>query len=514
MKLLKMAKVKSFLENKSLRWRIMICVTVALILMVAMLLSMIRITFNSVETLGDSYKSNSEINSFSIQLAEAEKAMETYVSYHTFESIDAYYSNRYKIEEYTQSMQKRPSTDEVLQKEYIVYQFSRSFISFSTKAVSARRGNNTEELNYYYKKTLDCYNMLLSQLLELNKLLLQQNASNYEKNHDSILSTTQLSFTLFSVFALIIFFFIYLTITSITKPLVEISEVAHRVSKRDFDVPLFNKNTNDEIGNICQAFDRMIISIREYIDTIWEKARTEAELREKEIEMQALYTDAQLRALQNQINPHFLFNTLNSGAQLAMMEGADKTCYFIEQVSDFFRYNIQQQKQTATIAEELGLVDNFVYIMKVRFGNRLDFEKVVPTELPLNVEIPAMTLQPLVENCIKHGLKNTKGKVSLEITIEGKYIIITISDNGSGIPDEIKENVFKAVSADTTRLPAEILNQTSEPVIGDTEKHTGTGLINVFLRLKLYFHRDDIFDITNGPDGKGTKFIIRIPNHV
>ena len=75
--------------------------------------------------------------------------------------------------------------------------------------------------------------------------------------------------------------------------------------------------------------------------------------------MQALYTDAQLRALQNQINPHFLFNTLNSGAQLAMMEGADKTCYFIEQVSDFFRYNIQQQKQTATIDEELGLVDNF-----------------------------------------------------------------------------------------------------------------------------------------------------------
>ncbi len=510
---MRLMKLKSFLENKSLRWRIMVCVTVALILMGTMLLSMIRLTFNSVETLGDSYKSNSEINNFSLQLAEAEKAMETYVSYHTFESIDAYYSNRYKIDEYIQTMQKRPSTDEVRQKEYIVYQFSRSFISYSMKAVAARRGNNTEDLNYYYKKTLDCYNMLLSQLLELNKLLLQQNAANYEKNHDRILSSTQLSFTFFSVLALLIFTFIYLTITSLTKPLVEISEIAHRVSKRDFDVPLFNRNTNDEIGNICRAFDRMIISIREYIDTIWEKARTEAELREKEIEMQALYTDAQLRALQNQINPHFLFNTLNSGAQLAMMEGADKTCYFIEQVSDFFRYNIQQQKQTATIDEELGLVDNFVYIMKVRFGSRLEFEKVVPT-VPLNVEIPAMTLQPLVENCIKHGLKNTTGKVSLEIAFEGKYITISISDNGSGIPDQVKENVFKAVSSDTTRLPAEILNQTAEPVIDDTEKHTGTGLINVFLRLKLYFHRDDIFDITNGPDGKGTKFIIRIPNHV
>ncbi|WP_296858860.1 hypothetical protein [Treponema sp.] len=187
---MRLMKLKSFLENKSLRWRIMVCVTVALILMGTMLLSMIRLTFNSVETLGDSYKSNSEINNFSLQLAEAEKAMETYVSYHTFESIDAYYSNRYKIDEYIQTMQKRPSTDEVRQKEYIVYQFSRSFISYSMKAVAARRGNNTEDLNYYYKKTLDCYNMLLSQLLELNKLLLQQNAANYEKNHDRILSST------------------------------------------------------------------------------------------------------------------------------------------------------------------------------------------------------------------------------------------------------------------------------------------------------------------------------------
>ena len=88
---MRLMKLKSFLENKSLRWRIMVCVTVALILMGTMLLSMIRLTFNSVETLGDSYKSNSEINNFSLQLAEAEKAMETYVSYHTFESIDANY---------------------------------------------------------------------------------------------------------------------------------------------------------------------------------------------------------------------------------------------------------------------------------------------------------------------------------------------------------------------------------------------------------------------------------------
>jgi len=153
------------------------------------------------------------------------------------------------------------------------------------------------------------------------------------------------------------------------------------VAQQDFDVPLFNKKSHDEIGNICRAFDRMIISIREYIDKIWEKARTENELRERQMEMQALYADAQLKAFQSQINPHFLFNTLNTGAQLAMMEGADKTCFFIEQTSDFFRYNIAQ-KEDASIDDELGLVDSFVYIMKVRFGKRLKKYSRAPQIFP------------------------------------------------------------------------------------------------------------------------------------
>jgi len=498
----------------SLRRRIMICIFIALLFMIGILMITTRMNFNAINRLGDSYQSNSELDYFSQQLAQTEKAMETYVKYHTFESIDAYYNFRNHVEVYSEEMQDNPSTNEVRQKEYIVNQFSKSFVELSSKAIASRRANNLEETNVYYTQALECYNKLLSQLLELNKLRLQQNAQSYEQNKQRITFSTSISFAFFFIFSILIFVILYLTITQITKPLAEISEVAHRVSKRDFDVPLFNKNTNDEIGNICRAFDRMIISIREYIDTIWEKARTEAELKEKEIEMQALYTDAQLKALQNQINPHFLFNTLNTGAQLAMMEGADKTCYFIEQVSDFFRYNIQNQSKTATIDEELGLVDNFVYIMKVRFGVRLEFIKNIPDESFTDL-IPVMTLQPLVENCIKHGLKNTKGKVELSIKREPKYIEICVSDNGSGISPEIRESVFKAVAADKTRLEPEILQSDLEPVSPiEKENHTGTGLINVLLRLKLYFHRDDIFDITSGDDGIGTKFIIRIPHHV
>lgn len=495
----------TIIRNKSLRWRILSCITVAIILMALSLLGTMRLSNLSMKSLGESYKSSSDLSYFTQEITSTEKAMETYVNYHTFESIDNYYYYRNKVEAYFDSLQNYPSKNEIYQKEYVVLQLAKSFVFHSNKTISARRANDEEEIESTYKRTVDCYNYLQVQIQELNNLRLQQNALTYEDNQKRIAITRTLSFIFFAVFSVLIFIILYFTITSITEPLVEISDIAHKIAKRDFDVPLFNRDTSDEIGNICQAFDRMIISIREYIDTIWEKARTEAELKEKEIEMQALYVDAQLRALQNQINPHFLFNTLNTGAQLAMMENADKTCYFIEQVADFFRYNIQRQKKTATIDEELGLIDNFVYIMKVRFGNRLVFSKEIPNE-KFNEEIPLMTLQPLVENCIKHGLKNSTGIVKLQITLEEKFIVIAVSDNGEGMPDETKEAVFQAVDSGTTRLSSEHL--------GNTSTHNGTGLISVFLRLKLHFHRDDLFDITNGENGIGTKFIIRIPKNV
>lgn len=483
----------------------MFCVGIAIILMSAGLFATMRLDSLSMQTLGESYKSSSELTYFTQELSATEKAMETYIIYHTFESIDNYYYSRNKVEEFFNNMQKTPSKNEIYQKEYVVLQLAQAFIFYSNQSISAKRANDDATLKTTYHTTISCYNYLQTQIQELNNLRLQQNANTYEENHQYIEITRTLSLIFFLVFSVMIFFMLYFSITSIIEPLTDISEVAHKIAKRDFDVPLFNRNSNDEIGNICQAFDRMIISIREYIDTIWEKARTEAELKEKEIEMQALYTDAQLRALQNQINPHFLFNTLNTGAQLAMMENADKTCYFIEQVADFFRYNIQQQKKTATIDEELGLIDNFVYIMKVRFGNRLVFTKDIPNQ-QFKEEIPLMTLQPLVENCIKHGLKNSTGIVKLQIQVENKFIVISVSDNGDGMPDETKEAVFQAVASGTTRLESEYLDNKST--------HNGTGLISVFLRLKLHFHRDDLFDITNGDDGVGTKFIIRIPKHV
>ncbi|MDY6396201.1 MAG: histidine kinase, partial [Treponema sp.] len=321
---------------------------------------------------------------------------------------------------------------------------------------------------------------------------------------------TQLSCAMLFVFFILVLILVYMSVTAITKPLSELSSVALRIAQKDFEVPLFNNNDSTEIGTICRAFDRMTISIRDYIDQIWEKAAKETELREKEMEARELYAAAQLRALQNQINPHFLFNTLNTGAQLAMIEGADKTCYFMEQVADFFRYNISQKGQAATIDEELALIDNFVYIMKVRFGERFEFVKNVSNEKHLQ-RLPRMILQPLVENCIKHGYNSTKIRVELSVEPELYMTKVSVSDNGSGFDPELKKTLLSLNPEVKDVEKADSGQLDSEKQVSKSAEGNGTGLVNVISRLRLYFHRYDVFDILEN-EGGGTKFLLRIPN--
>lgn len=495
--------LKTYIKNKSLRWRIMACIFVAMIVMLITLTASIQMVYSNMDVLGDSYSSNTELNHYLGIIESTERNMENYVTYHTFESIDSYYKYRNDMESFSSFLNSVPSVDKTQMEEYRVYQLTKSFLLLCDKTVSSRRANNNNELNLYYEKTLNCYNELITHLTQLNILMLQSNAFKYNKNDMQIHQLSRVSFFFFTAVTILVCLLIYFTITTITAPLGRITETANRVSKRDFDVPLFNATTTDEIGTICTAFDKMIISIREYIDTIWEKAVTEAELREKEIEMQALYADAQLKALQYQINPHFLFNTLNTGAQLAMMEEADKTSYFLEQVADFFRYNIRQDKKTASINDELGLIDNFVYIMKVRFGDRLEFKKEIESQ-NFPQQIPIMTLQPIVENCIKHGLKNKTGTVILKVGTEDNFVVISVRDNGCGMDEETRKSILDAVNKGNEF-------STSQKEGENPGEHTGIGLSNVFLRLKKYYHNENLYDIKSW-QGEGTEFIIRIPN--
>ena len=181
-----------YVRNKSLRWRIMACVGIAIIMLAASILGTMRLTYYSMNNLGDSYKSNSELTYFTQAVNSTEVAMENYVNYRTFESIDAYYNSRTKVEEFYENLQSFPSKNEVTHKEYIVHQLTEAFLYYSNLAISARRANNDEDTSIQFEYAMDSYNYLLSQILELNNLKFQQNAARYDKNQDRIVITNTL----------------------------------------------------------------------------------------------------------------------------------------------------------------------------------------------------------------------------------------------------------------------------------------------------------------------------------
>lgn len=355
--------------------------------------------------------------------------------------------------------------------------------------------------------------MLAMILMFVVAIKAERHAINISENPEQLSFISKSIFAFFIVYFLFVLVYVYFVLTDILSPLRDVSKIAIKVSRREFDVPLFNSESKDEIGVICRAFDKMLVSVSNYASTIREKVRTENELKEKQIEMNYLYASARLSVLQSQINPHFLFNTLNTGVQLAMLEGADKTSDFIEQLAVLFRYNVQD-RQYSTIDEELQVIEHFVYIMKVRFGSRLDFEKDIPFG-SYPQKLPPMILQPLCENCMKHGLEKQVGKVILKIRRIPGFVEISISNNGADfdpdiriqILDEVRKGNIYQDSLNPIRIPSQSYR------IADISG-VGIGLKNVFARLKLFFHRDDIFDIQSDGKGSGTKFIVRVPIYV
>lgn len=159
--------------------------------------------------------------------------------------------------------------------------------------------------------------------------------------------------------------------------------------------------------------------------------------RRSNLELEEEYKECQLKALQSQVNPHFLFNVLNSIASLAIIENAPKTQEIIYNLSYILRYTLKKANKIVRLSEEINHIKAYLEIQKVRFGDRIKYSIDFNKE-DLNVQIPFMALQVFVENAVLHGIeeKEQGGTVSILIKGNGDYIKITILDNGVGISSE------------------------------------------------------------------------------
>ncbi len=204
---------------------------------------------------------------------------------------------------------------------------------------------------------------------------------------------------------------------------------------------------------------------------------------EKQLEAQRVsLTEARLTALTNQINPHFLFNTLSSVSTLIRID-PDRARSMIYKLSNILRRLLRKTENFSPLREEISFIDDYLAIEIVRFGDKLRFYKEVDPKT-LDRLVPSMMLQPIVENSIKHGLANKVegGMVRLRTWLEGTRLHILIEDDGLGMPEEKLANIFEQ----------------------------GIGVSNVNERLRVMFGPGYRMEIDSKP-GQGTQTVIEIP---
>lgn len=279
------------------------------------------------------------------------------------------------------------------------------------------------------------------------------------------------------VLVVLLMFFSRIFSNTLVKPLVKLAHCSRKIANNDFSGTDLQVSNRDELGELVQAFNKMKHATEGYINTL-KKNNEMAELLHKEelerMDMEKQLDTARLELLKSQINPHFLFNTLNMIGCMAKLEDAETTETMIYSMSSLFRYTLKTTEQTVPLAREMKVVEEYIYIQKMRFGSRIQYESSIEVD-PDSVMIPAFSLQPVVENAILHGLskKEQGGRLYLRVWTWKKNLIISVADTGLGMSSEILEALNEALGSRST-------------------SRVGIGLGNIYKRIRTMYKNGDM----------------------
>jgi two-component system sensor histidine kinase YesM len=260
-----------------------------------------------------------------------------------------------------------------------------------------------------------------------------------------------------------------------------------KVENEEF-ITIENSQGKDELGSLIRSYNLMVLRIKELIEVVLKRdvEKQRLELSKKQ---------AELKALQSQVNPHFMFNTLESIRMRSLIKGEEETAGIIENLSVLLRKTINWGEDHVIIDEEMIFVERYLQIQKYRFGEKLSFNFYVMEECR-NIKIPKLSIVSFVENACVHGVEEVSHNACISITIfkDQNNLTIEISDTGNGI-DEKKLQEIRAKLIDAN---IDMLNNSKS-----------TGVLNTYLRLQNYWNGNMKFEI-NSEIKEGTQIVIQI----
>lgn len=450
-----------------------------------------------LSTFDQVYASNVSLNSLIATLDDVHSSLYQYLGTKSSDALADYYRSSQNYREQTEQLNSFTTNNAQKLEEKNIRNLSGSYLDLADSAVDAKRGRDVEKYRSLYEQASREYGYLTTFINNINEAQFRNNSENYGRlrTNLSYMQTFSMIILLTAVIANLVA--LLLISNTITKPLAKLARQARQVGDGDFNVDFIKVRTEDEVGTLATAFRQMIDSLNRYVVQTREQMEKESKLKEEQLRMQSSLREAQLIFLQSQINPHFLYNTLNAGAQLAMMEGAEKTCLFMENLADFFRYNVKRTGEVSTLEAEIEQVENYLRIINVRFSGEIQYDKRLAGSVQ-GIALPGIILQPIVENAINHGLHDIEGEKRITLTAENEAdgsTIVSIADNGAGMTAE--------QIADVMRPNESVVDPAARP----------TGLRNVVERLRIFYHEAEPLLIQSDGPGMGTKIVIRIPKN-
>lgn len=265
--------------------------------------------------------------------------------------------------------------------------------------------------------------------------------------------------------------------STISNPIFRLMEQMKKVKEGDLTAKV-DIYSEDEVGQLSRNFNSMIQEINSLVNRVYEE--------------QNLKNHAEFKALQAQINPHFLYNTLDSINWLATIHEVEDICRITEALGDLLRSSIRRGNELVPFTEELRYLDNYLLIQKIRYADRLEIITNCNTG-NLNIKVPRLILQPLVENAIIHGLekKIEKGTLLINTAVKEDKFLIEIIDDGVGMTDDVVQTITSGTGKSTGR-------------------NTRMGIQNVDKRIKMYFGQEYGLHICSRLN-KGTCVTVTLP---
>lgn len=269
----------------------------------------------------------------------------------------------------------------------------------------------------------------------------------------------------------------YFTSKYLTKPLEKMTQTMKKIQEGNTKLRI-EEMRGDEIGELAKSFNEMLDKIETLISN--------------EYETKLLLHQAEYNALQAQINPHFLYNTLDTMSSIADIQGCQQVSALCQSLSNIFRYSLDIKHPFSTVAKEIVHLKNYIYVMNVRMQDNIEYSFEIE-ESVLKDTIPRISIQPIVENALNHGLRNKRGEKRIEICARSREqdVEIIVKDNGVGMPQEKVDNLLK--ETDTVH-----------------RRGKSIGLNNIHMRMKMLYGEQYGVKVESEVNG-GTTVTLRVP---